>query len=98
MQKRYNTQNLIKFNKSNAKEYGKRGGLKSGKTKLRAKIKQTLYLRALLYMFLEDFKKQDHFSNADIQDIKDYSHQIKIYTNRINKLLKKYKLKYKESI
>ena len=51
MQKRYNTQNLIKFNKSNAKEYGKRGGLKSGKTKLRAKIKQTLYLRALLYIF-----------------------------------------------
>lgn len=97
MQKLYNVSNLRPFTKDNASYYGKIGGLASGKSKLKRKIKKMYMLRYMTISDLERYKGRKRIYNRELAEIKQLLHDIKIMTNRITKLEDKYESKYKNT-
>ena len=96
MSKIYNIHNLRPFTKDNASYYGKIGGLASGKSKMEHKLKKLYIHRYLTIQDLEQYKGRKRLYNREIDTIKQLLHELKIYTNRINKLEDKYDSKYKK--
>lgn len=96
MQKLYNISNLKPFTRDNASYYGKIGGLASGKSKMEHKLKKLYIHRYLTIQDLERYRGRKRIYNREIAEIKQLIHDLKIYTNRINKLEDKYDSKYKK--
>ncbi len=91
---RYNIENLKPFTKDNAKYYGSRGGIASGKSKLRDKILKTKCHIGMIYLDLLPYQNRVRIYNKEYQNIKEQLHYYKIYQNRLNKLLDRYNKKY----
>lgn len=92
--KKYNINNLTPFTKENASYYGSRGGYASGKSKLENKIYKMRLQLAMMYLDLEPYTNRKRIYKRELESIKGLIHDIKIYKNRLNKLLNKYNQKY----
>lgn len=90
----YNTDNLKPFNSDSGSYYGKIGGYNSGKSRLKAKIERTLWTIQYDKLDLEPYLYRKRIYNREYREIKDTLHRIKINTNRLNKLINKYNIKY----
>lgn len=94
--KTYNTGNLKPFTTDNASYYGSIGGVASGKSRLTKKIHTTRLQLAMMYLQIEPYKKRKKIYDKELDTIKSIIHNIKIYTNRLNKLLDRYNKKYSD--
>lgn len=92
--KRYNTDNLKPFTSQNASYYGRNGGVASGKSKLEKKIRITRYNITMLYLDIEPYRTRKRIYKKELEYVKKQIHHIKIYNNRLNKLIDKYNKKY----
>lgn len=93
MQK-YNTENLKPFTKENASYYGSKGGIASGRTRLKQSIKHIQYQLYFLYNDLEPYRHRKRIYKRELDKVKYITHKIKIYNNRLVKLQNKYNQKY----
>lgn len=92
----YNIDNLKPFTTDNASYYGSIGGVASGKSRLAKKIHITRLQLAMMYLQIEPYKKRKKIYDKELDNIKSLIHNIKIYTNRLNKLIDKYNKKYSD--
>ena len=92
----YNIDNLKPFTTDNASYYGSIGGVASGKSRLSKKIQITRLQLAMMYLQIEPYKKRKKIYDKELDNIKSLIHNIKIYTNRLNKLIDKYNQKYSD--
>lgn len=92
----YNIDNLKPFTTDNASYYGSIGGVASGKSRLAKKIQITRLQLAMMYLQIEPYKKRKKIYDKELDNIKSLIHNIKIYTNRLNKLIDKYNQKYSD--
>ena len=94
MKRIYNIQNLKHFTTENASYYGRIGGQKAGKTKLKNKMNKIKYNLYFIRQDLEPYLKRKRIYNKEYEYIKNAIHNYKILNNRLNKLIDKYNKKY----
>lgn len=91
---KYNIDNLKPFTTDNASYYGRKGGIASGKSKLKKKIDTTRLSMAMISIEIEPYRHRKRIYKRELEHIKSQVHYYKILNNRYNKLIDLYNKKY----